>query len=190
MNRILLSLLLLTASCVAWAANPSVELRTSHGVIVLELDAEKAPVSVANFLDYVKSGHYDGTVFHRVIPGFMIQGGGFDAAMKQKPTGAPIRNEADNGLKNATGTIAMARTNAPDSATAQFFINLVDNAGLDRPRPDGHGYAVFGKVTQGMDVVNAIAKLPTRRAGPHQNVPAETVSIESARILDVPATQK
>jgi cyclophilin family peptidyl-prolyl cis-trans isomerase len=167
----------------AFAANPVVELQTNRGNVKIELEAEKAPVTVENFLQYVADGHYEGTIFHRVIDGFMIQGGGFDEGMRQKPTRAPIKNEAANGLKNLTGTIAMARTSVPDSATAQFFINLVDNANLDRPNPDGHGYAVFGKVIEGMDVVHEIAKLPTRRAGPHQNIPVDTVVVERATLV-------
>ncbi|AUN94747.1 peptidylprolyl isomerase [Pseudazoarcus pumilus] len=184
MIRTLFACTFALASLAAAAANPVVDLETNRGTIRLELDAEKAPVTVENFVQYVRDGHYDGTVFHRVIDGFMIQGGGFDEKLKQKPTRAPIRNEADNGLKNATGTIAMARTNVPDSATSQFFINLVDNTGLDRPRPDGHGYAVFGRVVDGMGVVREIGKLPTRRAGPHQNVPVEPVVVERAVLVE------
>ena len=166
------------------AANPSVEMKTSQGVIVVELDAEKAPKTVANFLQYVKDSFYNGTVFHRVIDGFMIQGGGFEPGMKQKPTRAPIENEAKNGLKNAAGTVAMARTQDPHSASAQFFINLVDNRPLDYPSRDGWGYAVFGKVTQGLDVVQKIAKMRTGNAGFHQNVPLEPVVIESVRVVE------
>ncbi|MBM3390811.1 MAG: peptidyl-prolyl cis-trans isomerase [Betaproteobacteria bacterium] len=166
------------------AANPSVEMKTNQGVIVIELDAEKAPKTVANFLQYVKDGYYNGTIFHRVIDGFMIQGGGFEPGMKQKPTRAPIENEAKNGLKNAAGTIAMARTQDPHSASAQFFINLVDNRPLDYPSRDGWGYAVFGKVTQGLDVVQKIAKAKTGNAGFHQNVPLDPVIIESVRLLE------
>jgi cyclophilin family peptidyl-prolyl cis-trans isomerase len=169
---------------VAAAANPQVELDTTQGRIVLELYPEKAPKTVANFLEYVGSGHYDGTVFHRVIDGFMIQGGGFDAQMTQKQTRAPIENEAKNGLKNVAGSIAMARTQAPHSASAQFFINLVDNANLDYPSFDGWGYAVFGKVTEGFDVVQKIGKLPVRNVGFHQNVPAEHVVVKRARVLE------
>lgn len=189
MKRLLLAFaFLLSCNALADTAKPQVELHTNRGVITLELDAAKAPLSVENFLRYVKDGHYDGTLFHRVIAGFMIQGGGFDAQLRQKPTRAPIRNEADNGLKNKTGTIAMARTNVPDSATSQFFINLVDNNGLDHPKPDGHGYAVFGKVIAGMDVVQAIAKSPVRRAGMmHQHLPAEPIVVERA-ILRTSAT--
>ncbi|MDR1854358.1 MAG: peptidyl-prolyl cis-trans isomerase [Azoarcus sp.] len=174
------------AALAAHAANPQVELKTNKGDIVLELDAELAPKTVANFLQYVKSGQYDGTIFHRVIDGFMIQGGGMDKDMNEKPTRAPIENEAQNGLKNTRGTVAMARTSAPHSATAQFFINVADNAFLDYPGQDGWGYAVFGKVVLGQDVVQKIAKLPTRNVGPHGNVPTEAVIIESARVLELP----
>nr|WP_230976150.1 peptidylprolyl isomerase [Pseudothauera nasutitermitis] len=166
------------------AANPLVEFDTTQGKITVELYPEKAPKTVANFLEYVNSGFYNGTVFHRVIDGFMIQGGGFDASMTQKPTRAPIENEARNGLKNQAGTLAMARMQAPHSASAQFFINLVDNASLDFPSPDDWGYAVFGKVTEGMDVVRKIAKLPVRNIGFHQNVPAEHIVVNSARVLN------
>jgi len=154
-------------------------IETSMGTITLELDEEKAPTTVANFAEYAKSGHYDGTIFHRVIDGFMIQGGGFTKDMNQKPTREPIRNEAMNGLKNLRGTIAMARTMVVDSATSQFFINLVDNEFLDftAPTPQGFGYAVFGRVTDGMDVVDRIAKVKTGFSGPHQNVPEEAISI-------------
>ena len=150
------------------------------GTIVLSLDDTKAPETVANFVQYAKDGHYDGTIFHRVIDGFMIQGGGFTRDMNQKPTREPIRNEAMNGLKNKRGTIAMARTMVVDSATSQFFINLVDNDFLDfqNPTPQGFGYAVFGSVTDGMSVVDAIAKVKTGFAGPHQNVPEEPVVIK------------
>ena len=159
-----------------------VELHTSKGVIRIELNAEKAPQSAANFLAYVKSGHFDGTVFHRVIDGFMIQGGGFDAGMKQKPTLAPIQNEADNGLKNKRYTLAMARTNDPHSATAQFFINVADNAFLDHtaPTPQGWGYAVFGHVVEGQDVVDQIKAVKTGNKGFHQDVPVEDVVILKA----------
>ena len=159
-----------------------VELHTSKGVIRIELDAEKAPKSAANFLAYVKSGHFDGTVFHRVIDGFMIQGGGFDAGMKQKPTLAPIQNEADNGLKNKRYTLAMARTSDPHSATAQFFINVADNAFLDHtaPTPQGWGYAVFGHVVEGQDVVDQIKAVKTGNKGFHQDVPVEDVVILKA----------
>ena len=160
-----------------------VELHTNHGVIKLELDAEKAPKSVENFLNYVKAGHYDNTVFHRVIPGFMIQGGGFTQSYAEKPTRAPIPLESRNGLKNAVGTIAMARTSDPDSATAQFFINTADNAGLDYPGQDGNGYAVFGKVTAGMDVVKKIEGTPTTTRGPRADVPQTPIVIESATVV-------
>jgi len=161
------------------AAHPSVLFKTSEGDLRVELYPEKAPKTVANFLDYVKSGQYSGTIFHRVIPGFMIQGGGYTTSYAEKPTRAPIPLEARNGLKNTTGTIAMARTSDPDSATAQFFINTVDNAGLDYPNPDGNGYAVFGKVTAGMDVVKKIEVVKTTARPPHQNVPETPVVIES-----------
>ena len=160
-----------------------VKLATTHGDIVLELDGENSPATVKNFLQYVRDRHYDNTVFHRVIDGFMIQGGGFEPGMKQKPTRAPIENEAKNGLKNAAGTLAMARTQDPHSASAQFFINLVDNRPLDYPSRDGWGYAVFGKVSQGLDIVQKIAKVKTGNAGFHQNVPVDPVIIESARLL-------
>ncbi|MBR6734301.1 MAG: peptidyl-prolyl cis-trans isomerase [Kiritimatiellae bacterium] len=160
-------------------------IETSMGSITLELDDAKAPVTVANFLDYAKAGHYDGTIFHRVIDGFMIQGGGFTKAMDQKPTKAPIKNEAANGLLNKRGTIAMARTMVVDSATSQFFINLVDNDFLNfrAPTPQFFGYAVFGKVTDGMDVVDKIAKVKTGNSGMHQNVPEEPVVIKKVHVL-------
>jgi len=163
-----------------------VELHTNHGVIKIELDAEKAPKSVENFLNYVKAGHYDNTVFHRVIDGFMIQGGGFEPGMKQKSTEAPITNEANNGLKNVKGTLAMARTNDPHSATAQFFINVNDNDFLNHssPTPQGWGYAVFGKVVDGLDVVDAIRKVKTGSKGFHQDVPVDDVIIEKAIIVE------
>ena len=159
-------------------------METSMGTITLELDAAKAPETVRNFVDYAKAGHYDGTIFHRVIDGFMIQGGGFTKAMDQKPTKAPIKNEASNGLANKRGTIAMARTMVVDSATSQFFINLVDNDFLNfrAPTPQYYGYAVFGKVTDGMDVVDKIAKVKTGFAGPHQNVPEEPVVIKKVHV--------
>ena len=163
-----------------------VEMHTSKGLITLELDAEKAPVTVANFIEYVKSGHFDGTIFHRVIPGFVIQGGGMESGMKEKPTQPPIENEADNGLKNVTGSICMARTNDPHSATSQFFINLKDNQFLDHTgkNPQGWGYAVFGQVTDGMDVVEAIAAVQTGNAGFHQDVPVEDIVVEKVTITD------
>ncbi|MDX5409067.1 MAG: peptidyl-prolyl cis-trans isomerase [Thauera sp.] len=163
----------------------AVKLHTNHGVITLELDAEKAPVTVANFLAYVEAGHYDNTIFHRVIDGFMIQGGGFEPGMNQKPTGEQIKNEADNGLKNERGAIAMARTQAPHSATAQFFINVADNDFLNHRSPDlqGWGYCVFGRVSEGMDVVDAIRKVKTGSSGFHQDVPKEDVVIERAEVV-------
>jgi peptidyl-prolyl cis-trans isomerase B (cyclophilin B) len=158
----------------------TIELHTSHGVIRAELDDAKAPVSVANFLSYVKAGHYDGTIFHRVIPGFMIQGGGFEPGMKQKPTQATIANEANNGLKNAKYTLAMARTSAPHSATAQFFINGTDNGFLDfkSETAQGWGYAVFGKVVAGTEVVDAIERVKTTTKAGHGDVPVEDVVIQ------------
>ena len=167
-------------------SNPQVELHIAgHGVITLELDQEKAPKSVANFLSYVKKGHYDNTVFHRVIPGFMLQGGGFEPGMTQKPTDATIENEAQNGLKNANYTVAMARTNDPHSASSQFFINVADNSFLNHTAPSaqGWGYAVFGKVVGGTDVVDKIKAVPTGRKGFHDDVPKEDVVIEKAVAL-------
>jgi peptidyl-prolyl cis-trans isomerase A (cyclophilin A) len=164
-------------------AHPAVLIKTSQGDIKLELYPEKAPKTVANFLDYVKSGQYSGTIFHRVIPGFMIQGGGYNTSFAEKPTRAPIPLESRSGLKNLTGTIAMARTSDPNSATAQFFINTVDNAGLDYPSPDGNGYAVFGKVVAGMDVVKKIEGSPTTTRGPMQDVPQKPTVIESASVV-------
>lgn len=164
-------------------SNPQVELHTTHGIITLELDAEKAPKSTANFLAYVNSGHYDNTIFHRVIDNFMIQGGGFEPGMKQKPTGAEIENEAKNGLKNDQYTIAMARTSAPHSATAQFFINVRNNDFLNYPGQDGWGYAVFGKVVGGTDVVDKIKGVATGRRGFHDDVPKDDVVITKAVAL-------
>ncbi|CAN0350979.1 unnamed protein product [Phaeothamnion confervicola] len=162
-----------------------VKLHTNHGVITLELDAAKAPVTVENFLGYVKSGHFNNTVFHRVIDGFMIQGGGFEPGMKQKPTGAQIKNEADNKLKNDKYTVAMARTSDPHSATAQFFINIADNDFLNHTAPSaqGWGYCVFGKVTDGADIVDKIKGVKTGNKGGHQNVPVEDVIIEKAEVV-------
>jgi peptidyl-prolyl cis-trans isomerase B (cyclophilin B) len=161
-------------------------LKTNKGDITLTLDAAKAPKTVANFLAYVKSGHYDGTIFHRVIDNFMIQGGGMAPGMKQKPTQAEIENEANNGLKNVNGSVAMARTNEPHSASSQFFINVNDNDFLNHTAPtaQGWGYAVFGAVSDGMDVVNAIRKVKTGSSGFHQDVPTEDVVIEKATVLD------
>lgn len=164
------------------APAPQVKLSTSLGDIVLELNPEKAPKSVDNFLQYVKDKHYDGTIFHRVIDGFMIQGGGFTPDMNQKATRSPIVLEANNGLKNDRGTIAMARTAVPNSATAQFFINVVDNPNLNAPKPDGHGYAVFGKVVSGMDVVDKIRATATGSKGPFQDVPRTPITINSATL--------
>jgi peptidyl-prolyl cis-trans isomerase B (cyclophilin B) len=162
-----------------------VKLHTNHGVITLELDAAKAPVTVENFLGYVKSGHFNNTIFHRVIDGFMIQGGGFEPGMKQKPTGAQIKNEADNKLKNDKYTVAMARTSDPHSATAQFFINVADNAFLNHtgPNAQGWGYCVFGKVTGGTEVIDKIKGVKTANRGGHQNVPTDDVIIEKAEVV-------
>ena len=163
-----------------------VELHTNHGLIKIELDAAKAPLSAANFLSYVRKGHYDGTVFHRVIKGFMVQGGGFDAGMKQKSTDATIQNEANNGLKNDHYTLAMARTNAPHSASSQFFINTKDNGFLNHTAEtsSGCGYAVFGKVIEGKDIVDAIEKVKTGNSGGHGDVPVDAVVIERAVEVD------
>lgn len=161
-----------------------VKIHTSKGVITLELDASKAPETVENFLSYAKEGFYDGTIFHRVIDGFMIQGGGMEPGMKEKQTNKPIQNEAENGLKNTRGTIAMARTPNPHSATSQFFINVADNTFLDfkAPTPDGYGYCVFGEVTDGLDVVDAIKDVSTTSHGMHQDVPAEDVVITKVEV--------
>ena len=175
----------------AAAANPQVTIKTSMGEIVVELYPDKAPKTVENFLQYVRDGHYNGTIFHRVIGNFMIQGGGFTPDFYkpgtpdfgQKKARAPIPLESKNGLRNDTGWIAMARTSQPDSATAQFFINTVDNANLNHPQPDGHGYAVFGKVIKGMEAVNAIRAVKTGRMGPFGDVPAEPVTIESVSVV-------
>ena len=164
----------------------TVNMETSAGTITLELDGNKAPQTVENFVAYARDGHYDGTIFHRVIPGFMIQGGGFDGDMQQKPTKAPIKNEADNGLKNDNGTIAMARTSDPHSATAQFFINVKDNDFLNysSPSPQGWGYTVFGKVVDGMDVVSKIEQVSTGNRGGHGDVPTENVVINKVTVED------
>ena len=182
-----LARLALAVTCVTTAAfvaqAQTVKLVTTQGDIVLQLDAAKAPRTVDNFVQYVKAGHYNGTVFHRVIDGFMIQGGGMTPDLKEKPTRPPIQLESQNGLSNQRGTVAMARTRDPHSATAQFFINVKDNAFLDAARsPDGHGYAVFGKVTQGMDVVDRIRKVRTTQLGMYADVPAEPVIIKQAVI--------
>jgi peptidyl-prolyl cis-trans isomerase A (cyclophilin A) len=176
------ALALLLVAGPAWAQQ-KVRLATSEGDIVLELDREKAPKTVDNFLTYVKAGHYDGTIFHRVIPAFMIQGGGMKPDMSEKKTLSPIPLESRNGLSNMRGSVAMARTMDPDSATAQFFINTVDNAFLDQANArDGNGYAVFGKVVAGMEVVDKIRAVPTQSAGPHQNVPVKPVLIRKAAL--------
>lgn len=161
-----------------------IKFRTSLGDFTIELFSDDAPVSAANFLQYVDDGHFDSTIFHRVIPGFMIQGGGFTADMKQKPTREQIKNEAANGLKNLRGSLAMARTNEVDSASSQFFVNLVDNAFLDHQGPRNYGYAVFGRVVNGMDVIDAIAAVKTGRKGGHDDVPAEPVTVKAARRVE------
>ena len=164
--------------------NPVVTMSTNMGDIHIELNSDKAPITTKNFLAYVNDGHFDGLIFHRVIPGFMIQGGGFDSKMTQRPTKSPIKNEAHNGLKNVKGSIAMARTNVVDSATAQFFINVKDNDFLDHKNtsPDGYGYAVFGQVIEGMDIVHTIEKVKTGNRGMHQDVPVDVVVINSAKV--------
>ncbi|MBN9424925.1 MAG: peptidylprolyl isomerase [Burkholderiales bacterium] len=172
----------------AAAANPQVLVKTSAGEFVIELYPDKAPTTVANFLQYVNDGFYAGTIFHRVISGFMIQGGGFGSdlykgALRPKTTREPIKLESKNGLKNDTGWVAMARTSDPNSATAQFFINVVDNANLNHPQPDGHGYAVFGRVVKGMDVVDTIRKVRTTTVGPYRDVPVDAVVIDSVTML-------
>lgn len=185
---------LASAVLAAPAANPSVEMQTSQGKVLIELYPEKAPKTVENFLKYVKEGFYEKTIFHRVIDGFMLQGGGFTEKMEQKPTRAPIANEAQEaskaGLHNNVGTLAMARTADPDSATAQFFINLVDNVNLDYPRPDGYGYTVFGKVTEGLDVIQKIAKVATGNRSMYQNVPLSPVVIQSVKLVNDKASSK
>jgi peptidyl-prolyl cis-trans isomerase A (cyclophilin A) len=182
LSVVTLSLLLyggIAAAAGSPAKNPVVLVKTSMGDVKIELDPQKAPITVKNFLEYVKSGFYNGTIFHRVIPGFMVQGGGFTVDMQEKKTRAPIKNEATNGLKNDRGTIAMARMPNPDSATAQFFINVVNNDALNRPLPDGFGYAVFGRVTSGMEVVDKIAKVKTVTRMGFQDVPEAPVVIKS-----------
>jgi peptidyl-prolyl cis-trans isomerase B (cyclophilin B) len=166
----------------ARAANPIVVMETNHGTVKIELFEDKAPVTVKNFLKYVEDKHYDGTVFHRVIDGFMIQGGGFEPGMKEKKTREPIKNESNNGLSNARGTIAMARTSAPDSATAQFYINVKDNKGLDGSPDKASGYTVFGRVTEGMDVVNKIKEVKTGTKAGFENVPEDDVVIKSVKL--------
>lgn len=172
----------ISSSALAAKGDPHVLLTTSAGNIEVALDSQKAPVTVKNFVNYVNNGFYSNTVFHRVIPGFMIQGGGFNADMTQKATNAPIKNEADNGLENTRGTIAMARTADKDSATSQFFINIADNAFLNHGQRD-YGYAVFGKVVKGMDVADKIAQAQTHDVGPYQNVPSKAIVILSAKVL-------
>jgi len=182
MNNLIRHLLLLATACffaISAYATPTIEIQTNMGTIVVELNSEKAPHTVQNFLQYTKDGFYNGTIFHRVINGFMIQGGGFTPDMQQKTTNKPLENEAKNGLKNDRGTIAMARTNAPHSATAQFFINHKTNSMLDYPGQDGWGYAVFGKVTQGMDVVDKIAQSSTG----YQDIPVKPIIIQSVKII-------
>lgn len=194
LRRLILSLMLLCCFAGSAAANPNptgattvtVQMQTNKGLIVLALDAAKAPETVANFLEYARAGFYDGTIFHRVIPDFMIQGGGFEPGMSQKATRGNVKNEADNGLKNDLGTIAMARTSDPHSATAQFFINTKDNAFLNHSAPNaqGWGYCVFGKVTEGMDVIKAIEKVKTGNRGGHGDVPLEDVVIEKVTVVE------
>lgn len=189
--QILLGIVLTLASVTAWSSddtakpteNPMVVFSTNYGDIKIELYPEQAPITVENFLSYVDDGFFDGTIFHRVIPGFVLQGGGFTPEMEQKKTKEPIKNEADNGLKNERGTLSMARTQVVDSATSQFFINLKDNAFLDHGGRD-FGYAVFGKVVEGMDVVDEIAKVRTGNRGGHQDVPVEPVQVETAKRAD------
>ncbi len=186
-----LLILLMFPVAVLAGGNPVVRMTTSLGVVEVELLPDKAPATVKNFMDYVAAGHYDGTVFHRVIPGFMIQGGGFEPGMRQKDTRAPVRNEADNGLRNTRGSVAMARTMEPHSATAQFFINVADNDFLDHRDKSlrGWGYAVFGQVVKGMDVVERIAQVPTTTAGPHQDVPRTDVLIQKMQVIGAAAAK-
>ena len=183
MTRLFVFLLSLIAATTAYATNPKVELKTSMGAVVLELYPDNAPKTVENFMQYVKDGHYDGTIFHRVIDSFMVQAGGFNAALIQKPTRGPIVLEANNGLRNERGTIAMARTNIPNSATSQFFINVVDNDNLNAPKPDGFGYAVFGHVVSGMEVIDKIRLVPVGNRSGMQNVPLQNILITSASIV-------
>ena len=192
MRTFIFSMMLLLTTTLSFATEnkmsdtPSkVKLTTSMGEIIIQLNPEKAPVSSANFLTYVNEGFYNGTIFHRIIPGFMAQGGGFDTDFNQKAVHDPIKNEADNGLPNKRGTLAMARTNVPDSATAQFFINYKDNSFLNQtsPTPSGWGYAVFGEVIEGMDVVDEMAKQPTGNRGGHQDVPKTDIIVEKAEVI-------
>jgi peptidyl-prolyl cis-trans isomerase B (cyclophilin B) len=187
MLKTLFAVFALVLSFTAAAANPQVEVRTNMGTIVLELFPENAPVTVQNFLQYVKDGHYNGTIFHRVIPGFMIQGGGYTRQFDEKPTRAAIKNEAGNGLRNGIGMVSMARTGDPHSATAQFFINVAENPSLDfrAPTAEGYGYTPFGKVIKGMDVVERIVKVPTGPGKPpHSDVPLKPVVIERIRVVE------
>ncbi len=187
MLRLLFALIAALWSVASFSANPQVELKTSMGVIVLELYPERTPATVKNFIQYVKDGHYNGTVFHRVIPKFMIQGGGFSPDFKQRPVGKPIRNEAANGIKNTMGTVAMARTSEPHSATAQFFINIADNDFLNfrYPTREGYGYCAFGRVIKGMNVVQRIASVATGPGpAPHRDVPRQPVVIEQATVIE------
>jgi cyclophilin family peptidyl-prolyl cis-trans isomerase len=186
------SLFIAFSSCNAQAQNPQVEMRTSMGVIVLELQPDNAPETVKNFLQYVKEGFYNGTIFHRVIGDFMIQGGGFTADLQQKKTRDPIKHEGGNGLRNQVGTIAMARTADPNSATSQFFINVVDNQMLDfrGPGPQEIGYCVFGRVIKGLDVVNKIRSVETAPRGPHQTVPVQTITIEKVTVVEAKPAPK
>lgn len=184
LNAVLLLLFVAGIACAEEKKNPMVVMETTLGAVKIELYEKEAPISVRNFLDYVRSGFYSETIFHRVIPGFMIQGGGFTADRKQKTVKAPIKNEATNGLKNDRGTLSMARTSAPDSATAQFFINVVNNNMLNRPNPDGAGYAVFGNVVEGMDVVDKIVGVKTQNLNAvFQNLPETPVFIKSVKVL-------
>jgi peptidyl-prolyl cis-trans isomerase A (cyclophilin A) len=185
MHRLFLFACAFLFALAAHAANPQLEVKTSLGTLTIELYPDKAPKTAENFLQYVKDGFFNGTVFHRVIPGFMIQGGVFTRDMKEKETRSPIQNEARNGLKNEKGTLAMARTSDPHSAAAQFYINLADNTFLDYPARDGWGYAVFGKVVQGYEIVEKIGKVPTGRSGIFQDVPTTPVLIESVKLLPV-----
>lgn len=182
--KMLFILLWLTLFSTVVLADTKVLLQTSMGDIEIELDSEHAPITTKNFINYVNNGFYENLTFHRVISGFMIQGGGADDQLKFKDNNAPIKNEANNGLKNDRGTIAMARTSAIDSATSQFFINVVNNDYLNYQSPEQYGYAVFGKVIKGMDVVDKIVNVPTKRMGPHQNVPVDPIYIKKAIILD------
>lgn len=185
MIRLFVLLCTLLMAPLALSANPKVELKTTMGSVIIELYPENAPKTVENFLQYAKEGFYDGTIFHRVMPGFMAQGGGFTRSMQEKKTRPAIRNEAGNGLRNAVGTVAMARTKDPHSATAQFFVNVAENDFLDFKFADeaGYGYTVFGRVATGMDVVQKMVKVPTTTVGPHQNVPRQPIIIESVRLL-------